>query len=67
MTEEGNNMLIAHLLYNLGKKPECSTFIDEDTITMGYGRMDSLGDFQFPLPKFIIKNKMGSNKWSEIL
>ncbi len=56
--------LIAIILYHLGKKISVSTFIDEDTITAGYGKLDSLGFFKYPLPKKYIIKIYGCNKWS---
>lgn len=58
------NKLIALLKYIIGVKYQTSTFIDEDTITMGYGKLDSIGEFQYPLPNKIIKHKMGTTSWN---
>ena len=59
--------LIAIILYILGKKASSSTFIDEDTITMGYGHLDHLGDFEYPLPDSIIKRKFKTLSWDVYL
>ena len=45
-----NNKQIAQELLRLGHKPSCSTFIDEETKTNGYGELDSMGCFEYPLP-----------------
>ena len=37
--------------YEKGEKFSVSTFIDEDTIILGYGKLDY--DFEFPLPAHI--------------
>ena len=37
--------LIALFFYYTGKKYWSSTFIDEDTITAGYGKLDNIGMF----------------------
>lgn len=50
-------------IYATGKQPSSSTSIDEDTILMGYGRLDY--DFEFPLPADKIKEIKGTNSWSE--
>lgn len=49
--------------YNLGQHYSCSTFIDEDTIVAGYGKLDY--DFEFPLPTKLIKEIYGTTSWSE--
>lgn len=56
---------IAILLYYLGIKPTISTFIDEDTITAGYGKLDHIGWFEYPLPRRLVKRIMRYNTWSE--
>lgn len=58
--------LWAIILYLFGKKPSSSTFIDEDTITCGYGRLDSIGCFKYPLSTSYIKfHHNGCTTWSE--
>lgn len=58
--------LVALFLYHiLKKKPSYSTFIDEDTITMGYGKLYEIGDFKYPLPKSIILKSFKHLRWSE--
>ena len=59
-------ILIAKILYKIGRKPHVSTFVDEETITMGYGKLDFDGLFQFPLPLKIIRKKYGTTKWSDL-
>lgn len=49
----------------LRQKPGCSTFIDENTITLGYGQCLSLGDFEYPLPMWVIKRRYGAVLWFE--
>lgn len=39
----------AYRRYELGITPSYSTFIDEITITAGYGELDRVGSFEFPL------------------
>jgi len=48
-----------------GKKPFISTFIDEDTIIMGFGKLDY--DFEFPLPKDEIIKRFGTTSWAQRL
>jgi len=55
-------------IYLTGKKPSCSTFIDEVSITAGYGQLDDLGFFQYPLPKKYVKKQFkGCLKWKDYL
>lgn len=57
---------LATILYLIGKKPMASTLIDEDTITFGYGHLDSIGCFKYPLSKKHIKKHFkGCTTWSE--
>lgn len=42
--------LIAILLYKLGIEPSISTFIDEVTITFGYGELDWAGGWEYEVP-----------------
>lgn len=46
MTDEQKE---AYRLFESGVKPSFSTFIDEVTITAGYGELDSSGSFEYPL------------------
>lgn len=58
---------IALFLYYIGIKWSWSTFIDEDSITMGYGKLDYIGNFKLPLPSKIIKKKFkGCTKYSQL-
>lgn len=59
MTQEEQ---IALERYNSGEQHNVSTFIDEDTIIDGYGKLDY--DFEFPLPVDKIKEIYGTNSWS---
>jgi len=59
--------LIALFFYYTGKKYWSSTFIDEDTITAGYGKLDNIGMFEYPLPDYLIKRIWGYNTWSEFM
>ena len=55
-------------MYSIGKKPNCSTFIDEVSITAGYGKLNSIGDFQYDLPRWCIRKMYkGCTKWSDYL
>ena len=49
--------------FNKGEEPFVSTFIDEDSIIMGYGDLNY--DFEYPLPDYIIISKYGTTSWSE--
>lgn len=44
------NEYIAIGLYKLGVKPNCTIFIDEETVSFGYGEADSVGLFDFQIP-----------------
>lgn len=57
------NEKIAVDRYNSGEIPNVSTFIDEDTIILGYGKLDY--DFEFPLPNSIIIKDYGTTSWTE--
>ena len=55
-------------MYSIGKKPACSTFIDEVSITAGYGRLNAVGYFQYDLPKrYVRKLFKGCTKWNDYL
>lgn len=56
---------IAQERYDKGEKPYISTFIDEDTIIMGYGKLDY--DFEFPLPVETVKKIHGTTSWRELM
>lgn len=47
--------------FNKGEKYGVSTFIDEDTIIIGYGNLDY--DFEFPLPNEIVVKEFGTQSW----
>lgn len=49
--------------YNKGETPYISTFIDEDTIISGYGKLDY--DFEFPLPVDKVIEIHGTNSWEQ--
>lgn len=49
--------------YNKGEKFSVSTFIDEDTIILGYGKLDY--DFEFPLPAYITVKEYGTQSWGQ--
>lgn len=55
------NEKIALDRYNNGEKFSSSTFIDEDTIILGYGNLDI--DFEFPLPAHITVKEYGTQSW----
>ena len=44
-----DNVQEAYRLYATKKNPGYSTFIDEQTITAGYGKLNVSGDWEFPL------------------
>ena len=56
---------IAVLLWAIRIKPSISTFIDEDTIIMGYGQLRY--EFYYPLPNWIVKLKYGTISWNVYL
>lgn len=56
---------IALLLYLFNIKPRTSTFIDDETITMGYGKEGGVGSFEYPLPRWVIKRKYNALTWNE--
>ena len=49
--------------YTNGEPFSSSTFIDEDTIILGYGNLDY--DFEFPLPAYITVKEYGTQSWTE--
>ena len=54
--------LIAISLYKMGKKPKCTSFIDEETIVYGYGKLNGwVGLFEYQIP-FNIKSDTVNNK-----
>jgi hypothetical protein len=56
--------IIAWVRHTAGNKPVFSTFIDEDTITGGYGQLDDIGFFYYPLSsKVIAKHFDGFTSW----
>jgi hypothetical protein len=57
------NEQIALERYNNGESFSSSTFIDEDTIILGYGNLDY--DFEFPLPSYITVKEYGTQSWTE--
>ena len=60
------NTLIALFKYYIKKEPVwSSTFIDEKSITMGYGHLDTLGLFEYPMPQWFIKRYWGAYTWHE--
>ena len=61
--EEFKAEQIALNRYLNGEKYSVSTFIDEDSIVAGYGRLDL--DFEFPLPSEIIRMEHGTLSWTE--
>lgn len=62
-----NEAIALFKYYILFQKPGVSTFIDEDTITLGYGKCLNLGDFQYPLPNWVVRRKYGTISWSKYL
>jgi hypothetical protein len=58
----------AVVMFWVGKEPACSTFIDEVSITAGYGRLNSIGAFRYDLPKrYVRKLFKGCDKWRDYL
>lgn len=55
-------------MYSIGKKPACSTFIDEVSITAGYGKLNDIGCFQYDLPRWCVRKLFkGCTKWKDYL
>lgn len=62
------NELKAIERYFNGEKYSCTTFIDEETITCGYGTIYSVGSFEFELPLSFRKEMnimCGCKTWKE--
>jgi hypothetical protein len=57
--------VVAQQKYDQGEVPYISTFIDDDTIIMGYGKLDY--DFEYPLPTTTIIKIHGTTSWSKKL
>ena len=55
------NKQIAIRKFLRGEQYSVSTFIDEESILAGYGKLDL--DFEYPLPSVIIKAIFGSLTW----
>ena len=54
--------------YLNGENINCSCFIDEVTLTIGYGKLGDMGDFQYELPYFFRKEHNiygGCRTWKE--
>ena len=50
---------VAMLLYIIGIKPNVTQFIDEETISMGYGKMiDDSGIWKFQIPFILTQPKI---------
>jgi hypothetical protein len=49
--------IIAIVLYKIGVKPKCTHFIDEETVSYGYGKLDGwMGLWQYQIP-FNVKSE----------
>jgi len=55
---------IAVILYFLKFKYSCSTFIDEESIVAGYGKL-IYNDFKYPFPRWLKIKIWGTTKWKE--
>ena len=55
--------VIAIVMYWIGFKPKISTFIDEETVTYGYGQLYSMGDWEYEIPHRFLK-KDAKRKWT---
>jgi hypothetical protein len=55
--------IVALCLYFAGKQFAVSEFIDEDTITAGYGKLSGIGVFKYPLPRWVIKKHYHTTSW----
>ena len=63
-----DNEITAMALFESGELFSSSTFIDEETMTLGYGTLDSLGCWQYELPiNYRIEHNIcgGCITWSE--
>ncbi len=58
---------IAFFLWLDGEPYLTSCFIDEDSITCGYGEIYSDGGFEYPLPNQIIKGVFKTLSWKEYM
>jgi hypothetical protein len=58
---------IAVLLYLCRIRWNISTFIDEDTITVGYGRLYADGAFQYPVPRWLVMKHYHTTSWDEYM
>lgn len=56
---------IAISRYFKGETPNCSTSIDENTLTYGYGELDDYGFWQFQIPSVFL-NKGEAKTVSEL-
>jgi len=51
-------VFVAKLLYNIGIKPKATLFIDGESVSYGYGKIDgNVGVWKFQLPNGYIKNR----------
>lgn len=41
--------------YYTGKPSSCTTFMDEETLSYGYGKMDKIGCWEYQLPFWFTK------------
>lgn len=48
---------IGNTLFKLGARPCCSTAIDEETTTYGYGQLDEYGFWEFPVSSETVERK----------
>lgn len=47
--------IVALFLYFIGKQYKTSVFIDEVTLTYGYGKLDTIGCWEYQLPFWFTK------------
>ena len=52
------NELKAIEMFINGEPYSVSTFIDEVTMTYGYGNLDSMGSWQYQLPQWFVNSKV---------
>ena len=68
MVEELDNLRVenkALLRFAMGEKPRFSTFIDEETVTAGYGELDDHGWWEYPLPQGLIVHLGMYHRWKK--
>ena len=59
---------MAIVMFLCGRKSQLSKFIDEETITAGYGQLYAVGSFEYGLPvKYVKKITGGHVLWKDLI